>query len=114
MNGARVSERRCRTAGCNEEVQPPLASEGVCLEHFVELVVRRADQVRRQCVQAQPVDAETLDWLLSDAPHVIQSLSNGASPSHPGEGEKILELLLCLANLQDYIAHHSLSVKRAR
>jgi signal transduction histidine kinase len=95
-------------------VQPPLASEGVCLDHFVELVVRRADLVRQQCLKAEPVDEETLDWLLSVAPHAIQSLSNDANPSDAREGEKILELLLCLANLQDYIAHHSLSVKRTR
>jgi hypothetical protein len=114
MIGPRASERRCRTAGCKDEVPPPLAREGVCLEHFVEQVVQRADQVRQQCLKAQPLDEETLDWLLSDAPHAIQSLSNGASPSNPAAGEKILELLLCLANLRDYIAHHSLSVKRAR
>jgi hypothetical protein len=114
MNGPRVSERRCRSEGCAGEVLPPLASEGVCLEHYVELVVRRADQVRQQCLKAQPVDEETLDWLLSDAPHTIQSLSSGANAENSTESEKILELLLCLANLQDYITHHSLHVKRAR
>ncbi|HKW89680.1 MAG TPA: hypothetical protein VJN21_13110 [Candidatus Acidoferrales bacterium] len=92
---------------------PPLASQGFCLDHFVELVVRRADQVRKQCLQSQPVDEKTLDWLLADARDTVQALSNGGYSGDAADGEKILELLLCLANLRDYISHHSLHVNRA-
>ena len=88
------------------------------MDHFVELVVRRADQVRLQCLQSQPVDEKTLEWLLADARHTVQALSNGGVNSETAEnstdGEKILEALLCLANLQEYISHHSLHVHRRR
>lgn len=113
MEAPSASARRCRADDCVELVPPPLTSQGVCLDHFVELVVRRADQVRKQCLQAQPVDEKTLDWLLADARHVVQALSNGGYSSAADDGQKILELLLCLANLQDYISHHSLHVNRA-
>lgn len=113
MDALDASARHCRADGCAGLVPPPLASQDVCLDHFVELVVRRADQVRKQCLQAQPVDEKALEWLFSDARHCVQALSNGGVSDNSADGEKILELLLCLANLQDYISHHSLHVKRA-
>lgn len=114
MEASGAPPRHCRADGCARSIPPPLATQGVCLDHFVELVVRRADQVRLRCLQSQPVDEKTLDWLLSDAPHTVQALSNGSGGADSTDGQKILELLLCLANLQDYITHHSLHVKRAR
>ena len=98
----------CHVAGCSGEILPVLLGSGLCLDHFVELVVERADQVRVRCVESRPVDQETVDWLLGDARHVVQVLS----ASQPEKNsEQILELLLCLANLQDYIAHHSVRVR---
>lgn len=118
MDAPSASARHCRADGCASQVPTPLASQGLCLDHFVELVIRRADQVRNRCMQAQPVDEKTLDWLLSDARHTVQALSsdgvNGPTSDSSADGEKILELLLCLANLQDYISHHSLQVNRER
>lgn len=100
--------RPCHVAGCSGEILPVLAGDGVCLNHFVEMVVAKADHVRESCVESQPVDQKTLDWLLGDARHVAQALS----ASQPGSwNEQILELLLCLANLQDYVRHHSVRVK---
>jgi hypothetical protein len=100
--------RPCHVAGCSAEILPVLAGDGVCLNHFVAMVVERADQVRGACLESRPVEQQTIDWLLGDARHVAQALST----SQPGFGnEQVLELLLCLANLQDYIRHHSVKVK---
>jgi|SRR5579875_2638899 len=101
--------RPCRIAGCHGEVLPALAADGVCLRHFVELVIERADCVRACCIDSQPADQEVVDWLLGDAretARALSTLSGGAT------NEEILELLLCLANLQEYIAHHSLRLNR--
>ena len=87
---------------------PVLAGDGVCLTHFVEMVVTRADQVRGSCVDSQPVDQEILDWLLGDARHVAQALSSSEPECF---SEQVLELLLCLANLHDYVRHHSVRIK---
>jgi len=87
---------------------PVLAGDGVCLNHFVEMVVAKADQVRGSCVESLPVDQKTLDWLLGDARHVAQALSASQTECW---NEQILELLLCLANLQHYVRHHSVRVK---
>ena len=99
----------CHVAGCSGEILPALAADGVCLNHFVEKVIERADLVRESCVASEPADPEVVEWLLGDARHAAQALS---AMSSEVSSEQILELLLCLANLQDYIAHHSMRVKR--
>lgn len=100
--------RPCHVAGCTGEVLPALASDSVCLNHFVEMVVERAELIRTSCLESQPIDQATIDWLMGDARHVAQELSTSDSGHHD---DQILELLLCLANLQDYIRHHSLCVR---
>ncbi|MHB8526994.1 MAG: hypothetical protein ACYDD2_12655 [Candidatus Acidiferrales bacterium] len=103
--------RRCHIDGCGKQILPALASEGVCLDHFVQMVIERADSVRARCVESEFVDEETLAWLLGDAPNAVHALSKSELDRDPSDNEKLLELLLCLANLQDYITHHSLRVK---
>ncbi len=101
--------RPCHVAGCTGEILPVLAADGVCLNHFVEKVIARADRVRASCLASEPADPEIVEWLMGDARHAAQSLS---AMQNEISNEQILELLLCLANLQDYIAHHSMRVKR--
>lgn len=100
--------RPCHVAGCSSETLPVLASDDVCLNHFVEMVIERADQVRGSCIESRPVDQKTIDWLVGDARHAAKALSVSQTESC---NEKILELLLCLANLQDYMEHHSVRTK---
>lgn len=101
--------RPCHVAGCSGEVLPALAADGVCLNHFVEKVIERADQVRACCISSQPADPEIVGWLLENARDTASALS---ALHNEVSNEQILELLLCLANLQDYIAHHSVRVKQ--
>lgn len=103
--------RPCHVAGCVAEILPVLAGDGVCLNHFVSMVVERADQVRGSFVESRPVDQKTIDWLLGDARHVAQVLSSSRLANCD---ERVLELLLCLANLQDCVEHHSVPVKVSR
>ena len=105
--------RHCQIDGCNREVPPALARERVCLDHFFSMVVARTDAVRALCLTAEPIDEATLDWLLSDAPHAVQALSSGELGGDTRNDERVLELLLCLSNLRNYISHHSLQVKRS-
>ena len=100
--------RPCHVAGCDLEILPVLAGDGLCLNHFVAMVVERADQVRVSFVESRPVDQKMIDWLLDDARHVAKVLSSSRLENCD---EQVLELLLCLANLQDHIAHHSVQVK---
>ena len=59
------------------------------------------------------MDGHILDWLLADADFAVQALCQAARGHYPAQREKLLELLLGLTNLQEYLRHHSVQVKPA-
>jgi hypothetical protein len=58
------------------------------------------------------MDSGSLEWLLSDALAIVKSLEEGAEQPNPEQRDRMLELLLILANLHEYVAHHSVRVMR--
>ena len=56
-----------------------------------------------------PADVE---WLLSDALAIVKNLEEKASDPHPQQRDRMLELLLMLANLHEYVAHHSIRLDK--
>jgi len=64
------------------------------------------------CQKSRPLEPRILDWLMADADFVVQSLAqNGRSVCTALQHDKLLELLLCLTNLQEYLRHHSVQVR---
>ena len=49
-----------------------------------------------------------LEWLLADALAIVKNLEEAAAEPNPNQRERMLELLLVLANLHEYVAHHSI------
>ncbi len=103
----------CQVSGCQESVPPALVQESLCLDHYIEQAFARLQGAVELCRQGQPVDPRTVDWLLGDADFAVQSLSQKDNTHTRAQHNKLLELLLCLANLQEYLRHHSVEVKRA-
>ena len=56
-----------------------------------------------------PADVE---WLLSDALPIVKNLEEKAGDPQPEQRDRMLELLLKLANLHEYVAHHSIRLDR--
>jgi len=52
-----------------------------------------------------------MERILADALTIVTSLEEGAAVPKPEERERMLELLLSLANLHEYAAHHSISLR---
>lgn len=105
--------RSCQVAGCDQAVLPTLAREVLCLDHFLEQALVRLRAALELCRQGQPLDRHTLDWLLADADFAVQSLSLNGRTHTAAQRANLLEVLLCLANLQEYLRHHSVEVKPA-
>jgi hypothetical protein len=97
----------CRVTGCDQTVLPALASEFLCLDHFLDHAFSRAGEVLEQCQRSQALDPRTLDWLLAEGRRAVRVLAGEAGPVNEEHREKILELLLRLTNLHEYVAHHS-------
>jgi len=104
---AAAASPHCRFEGCDEEVPPALAAGRLCLDHFLDEAFARADKALQNCKRGESPDAATLDWLFSDVQLTLNAVSELAKKRDLAQQSKILELLLCVANLNEYVAHHS-------
>ena len=105
--------RSCRVVGCGQDVPATLTREVLCLDHFIEQAFTRMRKALELCRQCRPLDRHILDWLLADADFALRSLALDGRGRTPVQRAKLLELVLGLANLQEYLRHHSVQVKLA-
>ena len=103
--------RNCPTVGCEKTIPPALAGVQLCLEHFLDEAFARSDQALSRCREGRSIDKGCLEWLLSDALAVVKNLEEGADQPEPEQRDRMLELLLILANLHEYVAHHSVRIE---
>ncbi|MFY9582876.1 MAG: hypothetical protein WAR21_00105 [Candidatus Acidiferrales bacterium] len=105
--------RFCRLVGCGQDVPATLTREVLCLDHFIEQASTRMRKALELCRLCRPLDRHILDWLLADADFVLRSVTFDGRGHTPVQRAKLLELVLGLANLQEYLRHHSVQVKLA-
>ena len=97
----------CRRTPCSNLIPPGLAGEEVCLDHFLDDAFSRAGDAMQRCLEGLPIDSQRLERLLADALAIVMQLEEGASAE---ERDRMLELLLSLANVHEYAAHHAISL----
>jgi hypothetical protein len=102
----------CRREACRKAIPRALSAEQLCLDHFLDEAFVRTDRALQDCRAGQAVDAKTLEWLLSDALAIVNNLEEGAEAPDADQRDRMLELLLILANLHEYVAHHSVQLQR--
>lgn|ERR1700730_13563129 len=103
---------KCKRAECANSVPTALANVQLCLDHFVDEAFVRTDLALGRCREGRRIDPGGLQWLLSDALTIVKNLEEGADEPKPEQRERMLELLLILANLHEYVAHHSVQIER--
>jgi hypothetical protein len=109
MNGI---ARHCHRPGCSNAIPPALVCTQLCLNHFLDEASVRAEQAFAHCQRGEALRSDDLEWLLSDALATVQQLEAGADEPDAEQRDRMLELVLSLANLHEYAAHHSIPVKR--
>jgi hypothetical protein len=97
----------CQIADCQRDVVPALSVQGLCVEHYLEVVLVRLQAALELCHDGASVERGRFDWLLSQGEFAARALGKGAGVSDPLERTRLLEFLLCLANLHEYAARHS-------
>ena len=107
-----TASRNCRRAPCANVIPSALASEQLCLDHFLDEAFVRTNETLTRCREHRPLTAAELEWLLSDALVIVKNLEEGAGEPVPEQRERMLDLLLMLANLHEYVAHHSVRLDR--
>jgi hypothetical protein len=102
----------CNRSGCPKLVPIALAERRLCLDHFLDEAFVRADQAMATCRSGQRLDPQDVDWLLSDALATVQNLEEDADEPQPEQRDRMLELILNLANLHEYAAQQPIPLKR--
>ncbi len=102
----------CRRAGCVNSIPVALANEQICLDHFLDDAFFRTDQTFGRCREGRAMNPADVEWLLSDALAIVKNLEEKAGDPQPQQRDRMLELLLMLANLHEYVAHHSIRLDK--
>jgi hypothetical protein len=100
----------CRRAACANLIPPSLASEQICLDHFLDEAFYRTGEVMQRCRDGRAIDSKILERLLADSLAIVTNLEEGATEPDAEKRERMLELLFSLANLHEYAAHHAISL----
>ena len=97
----------CRRNACTNSIPSMLSKEHLCLEHFLDESFSRTNDISRRCQEKNSIRPTDLEWMLEDALLIVTSLE--ADPPELGEEqrERMLELLLNLANLHELAAQPS-------
>ena len=76
--------------------------------HYLDLIFVRLGAVLDLCQTGRQIAPGAFDWLLTQGDFAARALADGGGATEPGERTRLLELLLCLANLNEYALHHSI------
>lgn len=98
--------RMCRIDTCSEPIPLPLSQQGVCLLHYLDRAFTKVDEALALCQRGGTPDAATLDWLLIQGDFAVGLLSKGTARSSEQRG-RLLEFLLCLANVRECMRHRT-------
>lgn len=105
--------RVCRIGACSTPIPAALNRQGVCLAHHLDEVFTRVSAVQERCRQGEAPDTRTVNWLGQQGDLAVTLLSGDAATSSE-ERTRLLELLLCLANLHECVRqrmNHAAGVK---
>lgn len=96
----------CRRAECTKPIPSSLVNKSLCLDHFLEEAFLRTDQTFGRCREGQAVTPGDVEWMLADALAVVESLEQEEAEPDPIQRDRMLELLLTVATLHEYVAQH--------
>jgi hypothetical protein len=104
----------CQVEGCAKGVPASLNPEVLCMAHYMDGALERLEEAASQCREGQPIAPVALDRLRTLADCAVQFLTDRGLDKDLGEKERVLQFLLGLANLHEYLSHNVSLVGRTR
>ena len=108
-----TSSRTCHSESCAVKVPVVLEKEGLCPDHYLEDAFGKLTLATEHFHRGQNVDCRTLDWLLTQVDFVVDSLAEDNTMWDSDQRSKLLELLLGIANLNEYVRHSTVPVRQS-
>lgn len=96
----------CQIKECQQTVPPSLGAEHLCMDHYLEQALCGLDRVAAFCREGHSIDPLELDKLHMQAELAIEFLAAGNEDKSYMQKEQMLQFLLGLANLHEYLSHH--------
>ncbi len=106
--------RTCRSAGCRIEVPMGFNDRGLCLDHYLQAATYKLDTSASRFCIGQGIDSDTLDWLLMQVDFVVEAIGDQTSSLTAEQRTRLLELLLGIANLNEYIHQNAFTFEHSR
>lgn len=104
----------CQVEGCATGVPASLNPEILCLAHYLDEALEQLELAALKCREGQPIAPVALDKLRTQADCAVQFLSDRKMGNDLREKERVLQFLLGLANLHEYLSHHVSLVGQTR
>jgi hypothetical protein len=106
--------RTCHVEGCKVGVPGALEKEGSCLSHYLEEAFRKLGTATEDFQRGQDVDCNAMDWLLAQVDFVVEWLAEEDTDLDSDQRSRLLELLLGVANLNEYVRHGTVVARPSR
>jgi hypothetical protein len=102
----------CRKASCGNAIPPGLLTQRLCLDHFLDEAFVRTNYALERSQEKRTIDPNGVEQLLADALLIVEHLDGSAHEPAPEQRDRMLELLLILANLHEYVARQPVRIHR--
>jgi len=106
--------RTCHIEGCTAEIPGVLEKEGLCLRHYLEKAFRELGRATQDFQLGEEVDYHAMDWLLAQVDFVVDWLAEEDTNLDSDQRSQLLELLLGVANLNEYVRHSTVVARPSR
>jgi hypothetical protein len=104
----------CHAENCAVEVPEVLDKEGLCLNHYLDVAFRKLGAATERFHLGEEVDCVTMEWLLAQVDFTVERLGQEDMNWDPDQRSRLLELLLGVANLNEYMRHSIVLVPPSR
>ncbi len=108
------SKPACHRDGCVGVVPPSLSVGNLCADHYLEEAIERLEEAVTSCRDGNMVSPEILDQLRDHADIAVNFLSEHGANDSLRQKELLLQFLLGLANLHEYLSHNAPLAGRPR
>ena len=102
-----ITKLSCHMMGCPDSVPPALTQEALCMEHYLEGAMHQLETAAALCREGHPIQPAALDQLHMQAEFAVHFLADGSGDDSTCKKEQLLQFLLGLANLHQYLSHHA-------
>jgi len=106
-----TSSDTCHSEGCRIELPAGFSEKGLCLDHYLQAATYKLDVAASRFCSREAIDSETLDWLLVQVDFVMEAIGDETSSLNAEQRTRLLELLLGIANLNEYIRRNAFTLE---